>query len=63
VELAGGRRLERTRAVIHGDPGDPLTLDDLAVKYSALERALLADAAAALGDAGALARTLERLAA
>ena len=45
-----------------GDPDQPLTLDGLAVKYPTLERALIADAAEALSDAGALARTLERIA-
>jgi 2-methylcitrate dehydratase PrpD len=63
VELAGGRRYERTQAAIHGDPHDPLSLDDIAAKYPLLERALFDDAAAALSDADALSRTLARLAA
>lgn len=61
VALADGRRLERTQPVIHGDPHDPLSLDDIAAKYPALERALFDDAAAALSDAQALTRTLARL--
>lgn len=61
VELNDGRRLERTRRTILGDPDQPLSLDDLATKYSGLDRALLDDAFAALSDAGALSRTLARL--
>jgi 2-methylcitrate dehydratase PrpD len=61
VERNDGRRLERTRRTIPGDPDQPLALDDLATKYASLERALLDDAFAALTDAGALARTLARL--
>jgi 2-methylcitrate dehydratase PrpD len=61
VELMDGRRLERTRRTIPGDPDQPLTLAELAQKYAGLERALLDDAVAALTDAGALTRTLARL--
>ncbi len=62
VELITGRRIERTRRTIPGDPDQPLTLEGLAAKYAGVERALLEDAANALTDAGALARTLERIA-
>jgi 2-methylcitrate dehydratase PrpD len=62
VELAGGRRVERTRHTIAGDPEEPLTPAALAAKYPNLARATLDDAAAALSDAEALARTLERIA-
>jgi 2-methylcitrate dehydratase PrpD len=61
VELDDGKCFERTRFTIPGDPGEPLTLDDLAVTYAALDRAMLADAAAALTDADALERTLARV--
>jgi 2-methylcitrate dehydratase PrpD len=61
VELTDGRRFERTRLTIPGDPDELLTLDDLALTYPALERAVLGDAAAALTDAHALERTLARV--
>jgi 2-methylcitrate dehydratase PrpD len=61
VELTDGRRFERTRLTIPGDPDEPLTLGDLAAVYPALEHALIEDAAVALTDAHALERTLARL--
>jgi 2-methylcitrate dehydratase PrpD len=61
VEMNGGARYERTVMTILGDPERPLTLDDVAAKYPSLERAFFTDAAAALTDAAALARTLARL--
>jgi 2-methylcitrate dehydratase PrpD len=61
VELLDGRRVERTRRTIPGDPDQPFTLEDLVLKYAGLDRALLDDAFAALTDADALARTLAQL--
>jgi 2-methylcitrate dehydratase PrpD len=61
VETSDGKRFERTRTTIPGDPDEALTLGDLAVKYPGLERALFEDAHAALTDANALQRTLARL--
>jgi 2-methylcitrate dehydratase PrpD len=62
VELDGGRRIERTRRTIPGDPDQPLALDGLIEKYPDVERALIEDAVNALTDADALARTLARVA-
>jgi hypothetical protein len=40
VELADGRRFERSQTTIHGDPADPLTLEDIIGKYAGFARTL-----------------------